>query len=116
VATFRIGQQNARKIQNAELINNNPASQSEMTQVIALMTQILEDLRREAAEGRVDATHATRAVGEIVAAVEEASQADARPGRVRACLAKAAEILANVAAASAMVGSLQTIVSSLPVG
>ena len=115
MATFHIGHQSGQ-IQNAETIHNTGIVQPEMTQLLTLLTQILQDVRRHADEGRVDAAHATRAVGEIVAAVEEASLPDARPGRVRASLTRAAEVLADVAAASAVVGSLQAIVSSLLVG
>lgn len=115
MATFHIGQQNGQ-IQNAETINNNPGTSQDVSHHLQLLTQILAELRHQADQGHVDPIRADRAAGELVNAVEEVSLPEPRPSRVRASLAKAAAVLADVAVASAMVGSLQNIISSLPLG
>ncbi|MEV1019247.1 hypothetical protein [Streptomyces sp. NPDC050264] len=109
MATFHIKQQSGT-IQQADVIHNHAGLPGDLTdQLTALLVRLREP-------SVVDGERAEQAAAQLVAAIEEASRPQARPGRVRAALATAADLLAPVASAAGLVGSLQAIVTALPLG
>ncbi|MER6009844.1 hypothetical protein [Streptomyces bluensis] len=109
MATFHINHQNGT-IQQADVIHNHGGVLGELTQTLS---QLIQELRRQSTK---DDDRAARAAAELIGALEEASSPTASPGRIRAALTKAAELLAGVAAAAGVVGSLEAIVAALPLG
>lgn len=109
MATFNINQQSG-VIQQADVIHNHGGVPGELTETL---TRLIVELRGQSTD-RDDC--AAQAAAELVGALEEAASPDARPGRIRAALTRAAELLAGVAAASGVVGSLEAIAATLPLG
>ncbi|MBA2949283.1 hypothetical protein [Streptomyces himalayensis] len=109
MATFHIKQQSGF-IQNADVIHNHGGLPGDLTQTL---TQLIEELRGHTTDND---DRAAQAAAELVGALEEASSPTASPGRIRAGLTKAAELLAGVAATAGIVGSLEAIVAALPLG
>ncbi|MFE9765406.1 hypothetical protein ACFYPC_12890 [Streptomyces sp. NPDC005808] len=109
MATFNINQQSGN-IQQADVIHNHAGPPGELTQTL---TRLVAELRAQSTQGD---DRAALAATELVGALEEASSPDARPGRIHAALTKAAELLAGVATAAGIVGSLEAIAASLPLG
>ncbi|MEV6946878.1 hypothetical protein AB0N07_33915 [Streptomyces sp. NPDC051172] len=106
MATFHINHQSGT-IQQADVIHNHGGVPGELTQTLP---RLIEELQGQSTGD----DRAARAAAELVGALEEASSPAAQPGRIRAALAKAAELLAGVAAAAGVVGSLEAIVAALP--
>ncbi|MBV1950101.1 hypothetical protein [Streptomyces sp. BV129] len=117
MATFNIRNQSGQ-IQMADTINNGAVGQSNAIQDLrhleAPLLQILEELRRQADATHLNPVLAGQAIEAVEEAAAEAARPEANPGRVRRALGRATEVLTDVATASALVGSVQAVITSLP--